>query len=191
MKGRSSQKITTPGCSGLPSGSTNLSCCLVQGISTSTCLSCMEIGTGVLGLEVSVTVELLLSEGILLATGDVTGESGTVTGFTGVSGSGVVDIAGCSSMLHIPWLFLEGLPDPVVIFMSVTNLLISLHDAMLFVEVCCQKQMLYYDRQSKTGQYQKFKLLSRGCQSIRSELLLDIVIRISLEYILLILLVQM
>ena len=97
----------------------------------------MEIGTGVLELEVSMTVELLLSEGILLATGDVTGEFGTVAGFTGVSGSGVVDIASCSSVLHIPWLFLEGLPDPVVMFMSMTNLLISLHDAMLFIEVCC------------------------------------------------------
>ena len=93
--------------------------------------------TGVLWLEVSVIAELLLSEGILLATGDVTGKFGTVAGFTGVSGSGDVDIVGCSSVLCIPWLFLEGLLDPVLIFMSVTNLVISLHDAMLFVEVCC------------------------------------------------------
>ena len=137
MKGRSLQKITIPGCSGLPLGSTNLSCCLMQGISTSTCLSCIEIGTGVLGLEVSVTVELLLSEGILLATSEVTSECGTVVGLTGVSGSGVVDIVGFSGVLHIPWLFLEGLPDPVVMFMLVTNLLISLCDAILFIEVCC------------------------------------------------------
>ena len=100
------QKITIPGCSGLPLGSTNLSCHLVQGVNTSACLSCVEIGTGVLGLEVFVTVELLLSEGILLATGEVTSECGAVAGFTGVSGSGVVDIAGCSSVLHTPWLFI-------------------------------------------------------------------------------------
>ena len=46
--------------------------------------------------------ELLLSEGILLATGDVTGEFGTMAGFTGVSGSRVADIAGCSGVLCIP-----------------------------------------------------------------------------------------
>ena len=97
----------------------------------------MECGTGVLELEVSMAAELLLSGDILLATSDVTGEFGTMAGFTGVSGSGVADIAGCSGVLHIPWLFLEGLPDPVVTFMLVTNLLISLHDAILFIEVCC------------------------------------------------------
>ena len=86
----------------------------------------------------SVTVELLLLESILLANGDAIGEFGTVAGFTGVSGSRVVDIVGCSRVLHIPWLFLEGLPDPVVMFMLVTSLLTSLHDAILFVEVCCQ-----------------------------------------------------
>ena len=138
MKGRSSQKITIPGCSGLPSGSTNLSCCLVQGVSTSTCLSWIKVGTGVLKLKVSVTVELLLSESILLANGDEIGEFGAVAGFTGISGSGVVDIAGCSRVLCIPWLFLEGLPDPVVMCMSVTSLLTSLHDAILFVEMCYQ-----------------------------------------------------
>ena len=52
MNGRSSQKITEPGCRNLPLGSKNLSCCLTQGISTSTCLSCMEIGTGVLGFDI-------------------------------------------------------------------------------------------------------------------------------------------
>ena len=46
------------------------------------------------------------------------------TEFTGVSGSGVADIVGCSDVLCIPWLFLEGLPGPVVRFMSVINLLI-------------------------------------------------------------------
>ena len=75
---------------------------VVQGVSTSICLSCMEIGAGVLGFEVSMTAEMLLSEGILLATGVVTGVCGTVVGFTGVSSSGVVDMAGCSGVLHIP-----------------------------------------------------------------------------------------
>ena len=74
----------------------------MQGISTSTCLSCMEIGTGVLGFEVSINAELLLSEGILLATRAVTGVCGTLAVFTGVSGSGVVDIVGYSGVLHIP-----------------------------------------------------------------------------------------
>ena len=97
----------------------------------------MEIDTGVLELEVSVTAELSLSEDILLATSDVAGKCSTVAGFTRISGSRVVGIVGCSSVLHIPWLFLEGLPDPVVMFMLVTNLLISLCDAILFVEVCC------------------------------------------------------
>ena len=59
----------------------------MQGISTLTCLSCMKIGTSVLGLEVSMTAELLLLEGILLATGVVTGVCGTMAEFTGVSGS--------------------------------------------------------------------------------------------------------
>ena len=126
---------------------------LWQGVSTSTCLSCIEIGTGVLGLEVSVTVELLLSESILLAYGDAIGKFGTVAGFTGVSGSRVADIAGCSGVLHIPWLFLEGLPDPIVMFMLVTSLLISLHDAILFIDIHCRVQVLYYERQSKTGKY--------------------------------------
>ena len=105
----------------------------------------------------SVTAELLLSESILLANGDVIGEFGTVAGFTRVSGSRVVDIAGCSRVLHIPWLFLEGLPDPIIMFMSVTSLLISLHDAISFMEVCCEMQTLYYEGQSKIGQYQEFK----------------------------------
>ena len=109
----------------------------MQGVSTSTCLSCIEVGTSILRLEMSVTAELLLLESIILTNGDVIGEFGTVAGFTGVSGSGVVDILGCSGVLHIPWLFLEGLPDPLVMFTSVTSLLTSVHDAILFVEVCC------------------------------------------------------
>ena len=65
-------------------GSTNLLCCLVQGVSTSTCLSCDKIGTG--ELEVSVAAQLLLSGSILLASGEATGVLGTVAGLTGVSG---------------------------------------------------------------------------------------------------------
>ena len=34
-------------------------------------------------------------------------------------------------------------------FILVTILLISLHDAMLFMELCCQMQTLYYEIQSK------------------------------------------
>ena len=85
----------------------------------------MEIGTGVLELEVSMAVELLLSGGILLATSDVTGEFGTMAGFTGVSGSGVADIVDCSGVLCIPWLFLEGLSDPVVMFMFIHRSVLS------------------------------------------------------------------
>ena len=138
----------------------------------STCLSCIEFGTRELKLEVCLTMEPLLSESILLGNGDEIGEFGTLARFTRVSGSGVVDIAGCSGVLHIPWLFLEGLPDPVVMFMSVTSLLISLCDAMLFIEGCCQMQTLYYQRQSKTGQYQKFIQPLSMHQPIRSEPLL-------------------
>ena len=61
----------------------------------------MEIGTGVLALEVTRTAELLLSEGILLATGVVTGVYGTVAEFTAVSGSRNEDIAGCSSVYSL------------------------------------------------------------------------------------------
>ena len=50
---------------------------------------------------------------------------------TRVSDSRVVGIVGCNDVSHIPLLFLEGLPDPSVRFLSVTNLLISLCDAML------------------------------------------------------------
>ena len=50
---------------------------------------------------------------------------------TGVFGSRVVGIAGCSSVLQIPQLFLEGLSDPVVMLMLVSSLLISLQDAIL------------------------------------------------------------
>ena len=96
MNGRSSQNITVPGYRDLPLGSTNLSCCLVQGVSTSTCLSCMMIGTGVLEFEVSITAELVLSEGILLVTGVVTGVCGIVVVFTRVSGSRMLGIIGCS-----------------------------------------------------------------------------------------------
>ena len=111
-----------PGCKGLPSGSMNLSYCLVQSVSTSTCLSCMVIGMGVLEFEVSMTAELLPLEGVPLAGRVVTGVCGTVTVFTGVSGSSVAGLVGCSNVLHIPWLFLDGLSGPVVKFMSVTNL---------------------------------------------------------------------
>ena len=55
-----------------------------------------------MGFEVSMTAELLLLVGILLGTGVATGVCGTVAEFNGDSGSGVVDIAGCSSVLHIP-----------------------------------------------------------------------------------------
>ena len=75
---------------------------------------------------------------MLLANGEAIGELDTVAGFTGISGSRVIGIAGCSGVLQIPWLFLEGLPDPLVMFISVTSLLTSLHDAMLFVESCCR-----------------------------------------------------
>ena len=126
MKGRSSQMITVPGCNGLPEGSTNLSCCLVQGESASTCLSSVEIATGELELEVSVAEWLLLSGSILLANGALTGVLGIVAGFTGVSVNRFVGTVRCSGVLWIPWLFLEGLPDPVVMFMLVTSLLIFL-----------------------------------------------------------------
>ena len=62
----------------------------------------MEVGYGVLGFEVSITAELLPLEGILLATGVVTGVCNTVSVFTGVSGSGVVGRVGCSGVLCIP-----------------------------------------------------------------------------------------
>ena len=79
------------------------------------------------------SAQLSFLEGILLATVDVRGKCGIVAVSTGVSGSGVVDIVGCSVVLHIPWLFLKGLPDPVVMFTLVTSLLISLYGAMLFI----------------------------------------------------------
>ena len=98
----------------------------MQDVSTSTCLSCVEIATEELELGVSVSEWLLLSSSILLANGALTGVPGIVAGFTGISGSGFVGIAGYSDVLQIPWLFLEGLPAPVVIIMLVTSLLISL-----------------------------------------------------------------
>ena len=61
----------------------------------------MEVGTGVLWFEVSITAELLLSEGILLVNGVVTGVFGTVVEFTGVSVSGLLGIEVCNSVLHI------------------------------------------------------------------------------------------
>ena len=84
MNGRSLQKITVPGCKGLPLGSTNLLCCLVQGKSTSIHLSCWEIGAGELGYGVSETVGLLLSECILLVTGVATDAWGIVAELTGM-----------------------------------------------------------------------------------------------------------
>ena len=98
----------------------------MQGVSTSTCLSCIKIATGELELEVSVAEWLLLSGSILLANGALTRVLDIVAGFAGISGSGFVDIVVCSDVLQIPWLFLECLPGPVVMFMSVTSLLISL-----------------------------------------------------------------
>ena len=62
----------------------------------------MVVGTGVLGFEVSITAELLPSEGILLAARVVTGVCGIDLVFTGVYGSGVLGIVGCSGVLHIP-----------------------------------------------------------------------------------------
>ena len=96
------KKITVPGCKGLPSGSMNLSYCLVQGVSTSTCLSCMVIGMGVFEFEVSMTAELLPLERVPLAGRVVTSVHVTVTVLTRVSGSRVVGIAGCSNVLCIP-----------------------------------------------------------------------------------------
>ena len=52
---------------------------------------------------------------------------------TEVSGIGVVGIVDCNDAPHIPWLFLEALPDPAVRLMSVTNLLISLCNAMVLL----------------------------------------------------------
>ena len=106
MKGMSSQMITVQGCNGSPEGSTNLSCCLMQGVSGSTCLPCDNIATGDLELEVSVAEWLLLSGSILLANGALTGVLGIVAGFTGISGSRFVGVVGCSDVLQIPWLFL-------------------------------------------------------------------------------------
>ena len=59
--------------------------------------------------------------------------------------------------------FLDGLPDLTVWFMSVTSLLISLHDAMLSIDVkllweCTVKffDCQYCGEQRKTDQYLKF-----------------------------------
>ena len=157
---------------GLILGVNKPTCCLVQGVSISTFLSYMVIGTNVLGFGVSITAELLLSEGILLVTGVITAVCGTVVVFTGVSGSGVLGIVGCSSVLCIPWLFLEGVPDPVIKFILVTSLMISLHNAMFITGACCKMQWWYYEKQSKTGEYLKVILLLSVCQPMGSELLL-------------------
>ena len=72
-----------------------------------------------------------MSAAILLASGALTGVLGIVAGFTGIAGSRFASIVVCSDVLQIPWLFLEGLPDPVVMFMLDTSLLISLRDAIV------------------------------------------------------------
>ena len=88
----------------------------------------MAIGMciGALVFEVSITAKLFPWEGVLLV-------CGAVSMLTRVSGSGVVDIVGCNVALCIPLLFLEGLPDPAVWFMSVTSLLISLCNAIFLL----------------------------------------------------------
>ena len=150
----------------------NLLCCLIEGISTSNCLSCEDIGTGELGLEVSLAAWLLLSGSILLASGEATGVLGTVAGLAGVSGSGLVDIVGCSGVLQIPWLFLEGLQDPVVTFMLVTSLLISLHDAIVIVELHCRTWAFTVRYKVKLGSIFEFDWLLSICWPIKLYLLL-------------------
>ena len=98
-----------------------------------------EIGTRVLGLEVSVTVELLLLESILLANGDAIGEFGT---------GGWIHWGFCQQSCRCSRLQQRSVAYSLaisrrstrscVMFMSVTSLLISLHDAILFMDVCCQ-----------------------------------------------------
>ena len=140
MDGRWLQQIMIPGCKGLPWGSY----CLVQGMNTSTWwyLSCVVVG--VLVLEVSMTAELFPWEGVLLSGRVVTGVCSTVAVLTRVSGSGVVGIVGHNDVPHIPWLFLEGLPEPAVRLMSVTNLLISLCDAILNADEKSQEHIVKY-----------------------------------------------
>ena len=77
-------KIMVPGCNGLPWGLTNLLYCLVQGVTTSTSLSCVVIGMGigVSVFEVSITAELFPWKGVLLADGVLTGECSAGALFT-------------------------------------------------------------------------------------------------------------
>ena len=79
-----------------------------------------------------------------------------MAGLAGVSGSELVGIMDCSGVLQIPWLFLEGLPDPVVTFMLVTSLLISLHDAIVIVELHCRMQAFTVKYKVKLGSILEF-----------------------------------
>ena len=145
MNGRLSQNIMVPGCKGLPWGSTNLSYCLVQGVSTSTWWFPSHVVVGVLVLDVSMTVELFPWEGVLLSGRVVTGVWWAIAVLTRVSG-GVVGKVGCNDAPCNPWLFLEGLTEPAVRFISVTNLLISLCNALLNADEKSQEHVVeYYD----------------------------------------------
>ena len=160
------QNITLPGCKGLAWRPMNLLHCLVQGVRTSTWwyLFCaaVHMGTAMLVLEVSMTEEVFPWGGVFPAGGVVTGVCRIIAMLTGVSGSGVMGIVGCDDVPCIPWLFLEDLPDPAVRFMSVINLLLSLHDAMLIAdEKLWEHVFKYYDcntveNREKTEQYLKF-----------------------------------
>ena len=91
---------------------------------------------GVLVHKVSWTAELFYGEGVPEASGVVTGVCKTAVVLTRFSGTGVVGMGvGGNVEPWIPQLFLNGLPDPIVWFMLVTRLWISLHDAMLSVHV--------------------------------------------------------
>ena len=183
MNGKSTQKITVPGCKGLPCGSTNLSYCLVDGVRTFTwcCLSCVATGmdVGVLVLETSWTVELFPEEGIPLVYAVLIGVCSTAVVLVGVSGTGVVDMGvGWSVGSWIPWLFRDGLPDPTAWFMSVTSLLVSLHDAMQSFDgkllwACIVKcfDCQYCGEQKKNWQVSGVPTLLKICYPIRAKLL--------------------
>ena len=97
-----------------------------------------------------------MSGSILLASGEATGVLGAVARLPVVSGGGFVDIAGCSGVLQIPWLVLEGLPDPVVMLMLVTSLLFSLFDAIVIVELHCKMQVFTVRYKGKLGSIFEF-----------------------------------
>ena len=108
-----------PGWRGLPDGLTNLSFCLTHGVNVSTCL-----------WEGAVPEELESWSGLFLVS-TLLG-SGVFTGVPCWSDCEVVYPIECRHTLWIPWLFLEGLPLPSMVFMSVVSLLISLQEAMVF-----------------------------------------------------------